>query len=169
MRRSWVSLCFLALATASASWAQSSLDLRISPQRSELLRARTTDEITGNPAVESTKPPKPPSKLKVPKAGFLLLSGLTYSAAGMDMHDTTDSINLCRKYYCVGDAEGDPIARPFTHMPTPAYYAAGYALATGVNWLGWKMGRSPRWHKVWWLPQVISISLNTEGIYSHHS
>jgi hypothetical protein len=42
------------------------------------------------------------------------------------------------------------LAKPLAGLPTPAYCAAGALFATGVNWLGWKMARSPRWHKIWW-------------------
>jgi hypothetical protein len=30
-------------------------------------------------------------------------------------------------------AMSDPLARPLVKLPTPAYYASGFALATGLN------------------------------------
>lgn len=48
-------------------------------------------------------------------------------------------------------------------LPKPLYYASGAAFATSVNWLGLKMERSPRWHKICWLPQAISIAGNLGG------
>jgi hypothetical protein len=52
----------------------------------------------------------------------------------------------------------DPVVRPFLRLPAPAYYASAAMFATGVNFLRWKMARSGRWHKIWWLPQVTSIA-----------
>ena len=161
-------LCFLLLTMAHACHAQGLVNLANTSPRFNSLPARPEDPSIPNSTVQPVNLQKPRAPQKAPKVTFFLLSGLTYAAAGMDMHDTTDSINRCRRYHCVGDAEGDPLARPFTHMPAPAYYASGYALATGVNWLAWKMGKSQRWQKVWWLPQGLSISLNTRGIYTHH-
>lgn len=57
----------------------------------------------------------------------------------------------------------DPLAKPLVGLPRAAYYAAGAQFATDVNWLGWKMARSPRWHKMWWAPQVTSIAGNVAG------
>jgi hypothetical protein len=42
-------------------------------------------------------------------------------------------------------------------------FRVGSLLATGVDWLAWKMKESPRRHKGWWLPQAISIAGNISG------
>ena len=60
--------------------------------------------------------------------------------------------------------ETDPLARPFVHLPTPAYYATGLALATGVNWLSWKMAHSRRFHRLAPLPQLAAIAGNLYGL-----
>ncbi len=86
---------------------------------------------------------------------FLVLSVGVYAAAFMDMGES-DSLRPWFK-------EQDPLAKPFATMPTPAYYITGVAFATGINWLGLKMARSERWHRVWWLPQVCSIAGNLIG------
>jgi len=88
---------------------------------------------------------------------FILLSTGVYSAAAMDMQE---SASLRPHFH-----EDDPLAKPFAKLPLPAYYAHGFAFATGVNWLGWRMARSEKWHKVWWLPQVCSITGNIIGYW----
>lgn len=86
---------------------------------------------------------------------FVAMSAGVYAAAGLDM---AESMAL-RPHF----QEYDPLARPFVGLPAPGYYAAGALFATGVNWLGWKMARSPRWHKMWWVPQAASIGGNLAG------
>lgn len=88
-------------------------------------------------------------------ASFLLLSASVYSAAFLDMYETKSLGTHVHEY--------DPVARPFVHLPTPAYYATGAVLATGVNWLGWKLAHSRRWHQVWWLPQLSAVAANSSG------
>jgi hypothetical protein len=89
---------------------------------------------------------------------FWLASTTVYAFAFLDMHQTMSlrpHIN-----------EHDPLARPFVKLPEPAYYASGIALATGVNWLGWKLGHGRRLHRVWWLPQALTVAGNSFG-YSY--
>jgi hypothetical protein len=107
--------------------------------------------------------PLPPWKMKQPLEDrsarrFLLLSTGVYAAATMDMQESAS----LRPWF----HEDDPLAKPFAKLHLPAYYATGFAFATGVNWLGWRMARSERWHRVWWLPQVCSIAGNLMG-YAH--
>jgi hypothetical protein len=107
--------------------------------------------------------PLPPLKMRKPledrSAGrFFLLSLGVYAAATMDMQE---SASLRPRFH-----EDDPLAKPFVKLPLPAYYATGIIFATGVNWLGWRMAHSERWHSVWWLPQVCSIAGNLMG-YGH--
>ncbi len=59
--------------------------------------------------------------------------------------------------------ERDPFVRPFLQLPVPAYYASAALFATGINFLGWKMARSERWHKICWVPQVCSMAGNLAG------
>jgi hypothetical protein len=89
---------------------------------------------------------------------FFVMSAGVYAAAGLDMEETASFRHHFREY--------DPLAKPLVGLPAPAYYAAGALFATGVNWLGWKMARSPRWHKIWWVPQASSIAGNLAG-YSY--
>jgi hypothetical protein len=87
-----------------------------------------------------------------------LFSGLAvgvYTAAGRDMANTQ---SLMPHFH-----EADPLARPLLRLPPPLYYASGTLFATSVNWLGLKMQRSSRWHKICWLPQAISIAGNLSG------
>jgi hypothetical protein len=107
--------------------------------------------------------PLPPLKMRRPLEDrsarrFFLLSLGVYAAATMDMQE---SASLRPRFH-----EDDPLAKPFAKLPLPAYYAHGLAFATGVNWLGWRMARSEKWHSVWWLPQVCSIAGNLMG-YAH--
>lgn len=89
---------------------------------------------------------------------FTVMSAGVYSAAGLDM-ELTEALH---KHI----DERDPLARPLLLLPAPAYYISGALLATGLNWLGWKMERSSRWHKIWWVPQAASMAGNLAG-YSY--
>ena len=111
--------------------------------------------------IQSIKP-LPPLKMKRPWEDrsarlFFLLSAGVYAAAAMDMQE---SASLRPHFH-----EDDPLAKPFAKLPLPAYYAHGFAFATGVNWFGWRMARSEKWHRIWWLPQVCSITGNFIGYW----
>ena len=95
------------------------------------------------------------------KAEFIALSAGVYGAALLDMHQT-----MHVRHYSWW-TETDPLARPFVRLPPPAYYVTGFALATGVNWLGSKMGHSRRWHKLAAIPQLVSIGGNMYGYRSN--
>lgn len=90
-----------------------------------------------------------------PKRLFLAMSLGVYVAAGLDAERSESSLPKFD--------EQDPLARPLLRLPAPAYYASAALFATGINWLGWKMARSERWHKIWWLPQVTSMAGNFGG------
>ena len=92
--------------------------------------------------------------MRLPRSYFVLSAGV-YAAAGLDMQQSESMMPHFD--------ERDPLARPFLRLPAPAYYASAALFATGVNWLGWKMARSERWHKIWWLPQVASMAGNMAG------
>jgi hypothetical protein len=100
------------------------------------------------------------------KKQFLVLSSAVYAAGIADMHQTMRVRDYSWWY------ETDPLAKPIVRLPGPAYYATGLALATGVNWLSWKMGHSRKWHKLAPLPQLLSITGNMLGFksncYSHY-
>lgn len=100
------------------------------------------------------------SQVHFNKKQFIFLSAAVYAASLADMHQT-----LRVRHYDWW-TETDPLARPIVKLP-PAYYVTGLALATGINWLSWKMGHSKRWHKVAVLPQLLSVAGNLYGYKSN--
>ncbi|HEV2288562.1 MAG TPA: hypothetical protein VGR81_06370 [Candidatus Acidoferrales bacterium] len=68
-----------------------------------------------------------------------------------------------------GNREADPVARTFTALPRPAYFAVGSAMAFSLDIVGQKMRHSRhKWErKIWWLPQVAQIAAN--GILAAHN
>jgi hypothetical protein len=100
-------------------------------------------------------PPKAAASTLGERKRFILLSSIAYGAAFLDMHETISQ----RANF----EERDPLAKPFVRLPKPAYYAIGTTIATGVNGLSWKMAHSERWHRVWWVPQAISVFGNSFG------
>jgi hypothetical protein len=90
----------------------------------------------------------------LPKTFFVLSAGV-YTAAGLDMQRSESMLP--------DFDERDPIVRPFLRLPAPAYYASATLFATGINFLGAKMVRSERWHKIWWIPQIGSMAGNLAG------
>lgn len=119
----------------------------------------------GTKAQKLTEDAPPKTVLRLPKGMWLSLSAATYTAAALDMHATADAEEWFKKHphYYRGPTETDPLARPLVRLPRPAYCACGFALATGGNWLGYRMSHSRRLRKVWWLPQSISITANGWG------
>jgi hypothetical protein len=86
---------------------------------------------------------------------FAILSAGVYTANAMDMVKTQSSLPNFQ--------ERDPLARPLLLLPRPLYYGSGVLMATGVNYLALRLRESPRFHKIWWLPQVVSIGTNLGG------
>jgi len=114
------------------------------------------------PSFEASSFPLPAKPFShVSKIRFVLLGTAVYGAALADMHQTLQE----RKYPWW--RETDPLAKPFVRLPTPAYYATGMAMATGLNWLSWKMARSRRWRKLSPIPQLLTISGNLCGFRSN--
>jgi hypothetical protein len=116
--------------------------------------------MVSSPLANHLRPaPKPPPHFS--RTRFVLLSASVYVAAFADMHQTLQE----RKYswWC----EADPLARPLVRLPTPAYYATGLAMATGLNWLSWKMAHSRRWHKLAPIPQLLAVGGNLNGFRSN--
>jgi hypothetical protein len=108
-------------------------------------------------------PQKSKSPVNFSKTRFILLSSAVYAASIADMHQTLE-VRKNPWWY-----ETDPLAKPFARLPAPAYYAAGLAVSTGLNWLSWKMAHSRRWHKLAPVPQLLSIGGNLYGFHSNNS
>ena len=87
---------------------------------------------------------------------FIPLSAAVYT---MGLLDQTATVG--HRYWRIN--EEDPLIKPLTQVPAPVFVAGGGALETGVNWLAWRMGRSRRWHRVWWLPQICAVGANAYG------
>jgi len=87
---------------------------------------------------------------------FVVMGVAVYAFGTLDMRQTVKDGGTFQ-------SEEDPLAKPLVALPHPAYYATGYALLTGVNWVSWKMEHSPRWHRIWWLPQALTASGNFVG------
>ena len=119
-------------------------------------------------SLSSTKKSENPS---VPKKPWILLSLTVHALAAWDRHGTEYAAGLNRKYpgnFPGGNFEQDPLARPFTRLPAPAYYASGFAMATGMNWMSLRMSRSPRLRRIWWLLQALTIIGNAQGVRSYY-
>jgi hypothetical protein len=141
-----------AFATAPAAHAQI-VPVSLTHEALPDSKIATRPALQPFPRVEPRKPVKDEHKRL-----FWTMSAGVYTAAAFDMQQTESLRPHFREY--------DPLAKPLVGLPAPAYYAAGALFATGVNWLGWKMARSPRWHRIWWVPQVTSMAGNFAG-YSY--
>jgi hypothetical protein len=101
---------------------------------------------------------------------WIVSSLVTYTASALDMHATEEVAQRVRRVHQMYPGfvldysfESNPLARPFLKLPAPAYYACGAAFTTGINLLGYRMLRSKRFHKVWWLPQTLSFAGSMHG------
>jgi len=116
--------------------------------------------MASSPVADPLRPPPKPLP-HVSRTRFALLSASVYVAAFADMHQTLQQRNN------PGWREADPLARPLIGLPAPAYYATGLAMATGLNWLSWKMAHSRRWHKLAPIPQLLAVGGNLDGFHSN--
>jgi hypothetical protein len=120
----------------------------------------TPVSMSSSPIANSVRPaPKPPPHFS--RTRFALLSTAVYAAAVADMHQTLQQRNIPWWH------EADPLARPLIRLPAPAYYATGLVMATGLNWLSWKMAHSRRWHKLAPIPQLLAVGGNLNGFRSN--
>lgn len=87
-----------------------------------------------------------------------VLTVASLSAAAADVHFTIHVLHD-------GGYETDPLARPVTNLPTPAYATLSMMGAAGVDWFGLKLqgSRHPWVRRVWWVPQVVQIQGNMLG------
>jgi hypothetical protein len=115
------------------------------------------------PSSPIANPPRPAPKQQphFSRTRFAILSASVYAAAFADMHQTFRE----RKYSWWREA--DPLARPLVRLPAPAYYATGLVMATGLNWLSWKMAHSRRWHNLAPIPQLLAVGGNLNGFRSN--
>jgi hypothetical protein len=94
-----------------------------------------------------------------------VLTVASLGAAAADVHFTIQTLHD-------GGYETNPLARPLTNLPTPAYATLSMIGAAGVDWFGLKLQRSRHaWvRRFWWVPQVYQIQANTRGAIqsSHH-
>jgi hypothetical protein len=94
--------------------------------------------LTVAPAAHAQIEPRKAVAHRHKRLSFVMSAGV-YAAAGLDMQETASFRHRFHEY--------GPLAKPLVGLSTPAAL-----FATGVNWLGWKMARSPHWHKIWWVP-----------------
>jgi hypothetical protein len=101
---------------------------------------------------------------------WIAFSLAAYTASALDMHATEGPAELGRQrhrqdpgYTPSYSYENNPLARPLLKLPAPAYYACGAAFTTSINWLSFRMSRSQRFRKVWWVPQALSVAGNAWG------
>ena len=101
--------------------------------------------------------PKPKTPLKLGLTKRELLEAIAGQGAALADEITTER-NLHRGY-----GEGDPLARPLTRLPEPAYIASGAALTAGLTYAAHKLKQSR--HKILRaigdVAQDVQIGLNT--------
>ena len=155
---------FMVLVVGPSAMAQANIPdpaLKISQLPLPTNRLDSTPvSLPSSPIANPVRPaPKPPPHFSCTR--FALLSAPVYVAAFADMHQTLQE----RKCSC--RREADPLAKPLIRLPAPAYYATGLMMATGLNWLSWKMAHSRHWHKVAPIPQLLAVGGNLNGVRSN--
>jgi hypothetical protein len=126
----------------------------LADDKSEPTVRATFEPVRIDPKPKST----PPYAGHYPnKTIFMAMAASVYVAAWIDMRGTYPRSKQ------KGFQEVDPLARPFLKLPAPAYYATGFALATGINYLGWRMSRSRKFRRIWFIPQALTIAGNVYG------
>jgi len=153
------SLCFARTAAAQDTQPLPPPPFSLQTPEAESTREDAINTLRATEACQfKTKREHP---LRTHKTSFIALSTGVYAASLLDMQQTLKVRKLSWWY------ETDPLARPFSRLPAPAYYATGLAMATGVNWLSWKMSHSRKWRKLSFLPQALATTGNIYGFRSN--
>ena len=99
--------------------------------------------------------PKKPSK----KAEIILFTADTLLAVG----DVSTTIIVLKQ---PGGYERNPLARPFTNLPRPAYVASSLAMITSLNYISHRMHHSQNkfLRKTWWVLPVAAAIGNAYGM-----
>jgi hypothetical protein len=120
----------MALVVEPAAMAQANIPdpgLKISQLPLPTNRLDSTPISMPSPPIANPVRPAPKPPPHFSRTRFALLSASVYVAAFADMHQTLQE----RKCSCWREA--DPLARPLVGLPSPAYYATGLVMATGLN------------------------------------
>ena len=144
-----VSFAILTLVASQACLAAS--NDAASTETADVVAALPAPFVVAKPATQSL-----PDQPKPNKTLWKGLAVLGQAAAAADVASTIDVLNH-------GGYEADPLAKPLAGLPKPAYAATSAAIVGGVSYLGLKMQESRRFHKVWWVPQVLQIAINSTG------
>jgi hypothetical protein len=114
---------------------------------SMIKRPPTSAVLSATPATQFTKK-------------WLILSASSITAGYLD---TVSTIRIENYYqHGFGDAENDPLARPFAALPHPAYVAATGVLLVGLAAVSQHMQHTanPFIRRVWWVPQTAQSSVS---------
>lgn len=86
----------------------------------------------------------------------MTVTGFAFAASDVDC-----TVQILRQ----GGYESNPLARPITNLPTPAYVAVSMIGEAGVDWFGLKLqeSRNPWLRRFWWAPQLYMIQANVYG------
>jgi hypothetical protein len=126
------------------------------PETETPLPDKPTPHIQGT---ETPLPDKPTPHIRDIRATPKLFRLLAVSGFLAVTYDT----RLTIKTKAQDGPEIDPVLKPIVELPNPAYVAMTYVLISGLDLVSWKMERSNRFHKIWWVPLVLQIGGNTWG------
>jgi hypothetical protein len=117
-----------------------------------------TDRFENEPpgASEQELPARRAFRRRANWRAFIPLSAAVYTMGLLDQTATIGHRNWRIN-------EQDSLVKPFTQVPAPVFVVGGVTFETGVNWLAWQVSRSRRWHRIWWLTQVVAVGANAYG------
>jgi hypothetical protein len=94
-----------------------------------------------------------------PSKAWRALAAFNFTATMMDVGATINDKNNWGEYFY----ERNPMAQPIVHLPNAAFATVFAVDSVGVSMIGLKLQRSERFHRIWWLPQLLDAGSHLWG------
>lgn len=93
------------------------------------------------------------------RRAYVALAAAGVASAALDVRETISF----RREYGPAFRELDPLASRVVALPTPGYAIVSAMELAAMEFVGYRLSRSRRFRRVWWIPQAAQIAANSYG------